>query len=104
MNCLDLKLMSCRSAVASEIPGTDRELAALADQFQQLRPEVLSTLSESFSKNERRVEFEQRMQINTGLLREPSNSPRNIVISGAWLHFVTKTTCTHSSRTPTRQK
>ncbi len=34
------------SAVASEIPGTDRELAALADQFQQLRPEVLNTLSE----------------------------------------------------------
>ncbi|KAN0123739.1 Non-repetitive/WGA-negative nucleoporin C-terminal domain containing protein [Russula decolorans] len=34
-----------QSAVASEIPGTDRELAALADQFQQLRPEVLNTLN-----------------------------------------------------------
>ena len=39
-----------RSAVASEIPGTDREIAALADQFQQLRPEVLNTLSESISQ------------------------------------------------------
>jgi len=44
---LDPKLTSCRSAVTSEIPGTDRELVALADQFQQLRPEVLNTLSES---------------------------------------------------------
>ncbi|KAF8478553.1 Non-repetitive/WGA-negative nucleoporin C-terminal-domain-containing protein [Russula ochroleuca] len=34
-----------QSAVASEIPGTDREIAALADQFQQLRPEVLNTLN-----------------------------------------------------------
>lgn len=42
--------MSSRSAVASESPGTDREIAALADQFQQLRPEVLNTLSESLSE------------------------------------------------------
>jgi nuclear pore complex protein Nup133 len=38
-------MYSC-SAVANESPGTDREIAALADQFQQLRPEVLNTLSE----------------------------------------------------------
>lgn len=34
-----------RSAIARESPGTDREIAALADQFQQLRPEILNTLS-----------------------------------------------------------
>ncbi|KAI0302174.1 Non-repetitive/WGA-negative nucleoporin C-terminal-domain-containing protein [Russula brevipes] len=36
-----------QSAVASEAPGTDREIAALADQFQQLRPEVLNTLNKN---------------------------------------------------------
>jgi hypothetical protein len=41
-------IFSC-SAVAGEIPGTDREIAALSDQFQQLRPEVLNTLSELIS-------------------------------------------------------
>ncbi|KAH9966798.1 Non-repetitive/WGA-negative nucleoporin C-terminal-domain-containing protein [Russula dissimulans] len=35
------------SAVAGEIPGTDREIAALSDQFQQLRPEVLNTLNKN---------------------------------------------------------
>lgn len=34
-----------QSAVAREVPGTDREIAALADQFQQLRPEILNTLN-----------------------------------------------------------
>jgi nuclear pore complex protein Nup133 len=34
-----------QSAVARESPGTDREIAALADQFQQLRPEILNTLN-----------------------------------------------------------
>ena len=42
--------MFSHSAAATEIPGTDREIAALADQFQQLRPEVLNTLSESLSR------------------------------------------------------
>ena len=45
----DPKLTLSRSAVATEAPGTDREIAALADRFQQLRPEVLNTLSEFFS-------------------------------------------------------
>jgi len=36
-----------QSAVASETPGTDREIAALSDQFQQLRPEVLNTLNKN---------------------------------------------------------
>jgi len=43
---LDLELTLSCSTVASEVPGTDREIAALADRFQQLRPEVLNTLSE----------------------------------------------------------
>ena len=47
---MDSELTLSPSAVASEIPGTDREIAALADQFQQLRPEVLNTLSESLSR------------------------------------------------------
>ncbi|KAI0273769.1 Non-repetitive/WGA-negative nucleoporin C-terminal-domain-containing protein [Gloeopeniophorella convolvens] len=34
-----------QSVVADEVPGTDREIAALADQFQQLRPEILNTLN-----------------------------------------------------------
>ncbi|KAI9466341.1 hypothetical protein BJY52DRAFT_1367647 [Lactarius psammicola] len=34
-----------QSAVGREVPGTDREIAALADQFQQLRPEILNTLN-----------------------------------------------------------
>jgi len=42
-------LIFSSSAVASEAPGTDREIAALSDQFQQLRPEVLNTLSEFLS-------------------------------------------------------
>jgi len=41
-------MLSC-STVATEVPGTDREIAALADRFQQLRPEVLNTLSKYFS-------------------------------------------------------
>ena len=49
-NRLGAVLMSSCSAVASETPGTDREIAALADQFQQLRPEVLNTLSESLQE------------------------------------------------------
>jgi len=34
-----------QSGIARESPGTDREIAALADQFQQLRPEILNTLN-----------------------------------------------------------
>ncbi|KAI0306443.1 Non-repetitive/WGA-negative nucleoporin C-terminal-domain-containing protein [Multifurca ochricompacta] len=34
-----------QSAVATEVPGVDREISALADQFQQLRPEILNTLN-----------------------------------------------------------
>ncbi|KAH9043103.1 hypothetical protein EDB85DRAFT_1855669 [Lactarius pseudohatsudake] len=34
-----------QSATGREVPGTDREIAALADQFQQLRPEILNTLN-----------------------------------------------------------
>jgi len=45
---LDPKLILSCSAVTGEVPGTDREIAALTDRFQQLRPEVLNTLSEFF--------------------------------------------------------
>lgn len=45
---LDPKLTLSCSAVTGEVPGTDREIAALTDRFQQLRPEVLNTLSELF--------------------------------------------------------
>jgi nuclear pore complex protein Nup133 len=34
-----------QSSIARDAPGTDREIAALADQFQQLRPEILNTLN-----------------------------------------------------------
>ncbi|KAI9509614.1 Non-repetitive/WGA-negative nucleoporin C-terminal-domain-containing protein [Russula earlei] len=45
--CVHERMSWLQSAVASEIPGSDREMAALADQFQQLRPEVLNTLNKN---------------------------------------------------------
>ncbi|KAH9981165.1 Non-repetitive/WGA-negative nucleoporin C-terminal-domain-containing protein [Lactifluus volemus] len=43
--CVHERMGWLQSSVANEPPGTDREIAALADQFQQLRPEVLNTLN-----------------------------------------------------------
>ncbi|KAH9079551.1 Non-repetitive/WGA-negative nucleoporin C-terminal-domain-containing protein [Lactarius deliciosus] len=46
-----------QSATGREVPGTDREIAALADQFQQLRPEILNTLTRAFELTEKYRDF-----------------------------------------------
>ena len=66
-------MLLSRSAVARDSPGTDREIAALADQFQQLRPEILNTLSEFLSKMSITLDLNKKFETNMGLRRGLSN-------------------------------